>query len=294
MALQKIHIVITAASGQLGQALKKEGRGFENLSFTFLDKKDLDITDKKAVHTLLSSLAPEVIINTAAYTAVDAAEDNKEAAYAVNEVGVYNLATYCKGADCGLIHLSTDYVFDGSKRLAYTEEDSTNPQTVYGKSKRAGELAIIEAGLSRYAIIRTSWLYSHYASNYVKTMLRLSQVNKEIAVVNDQFGSPTYANDLAQACLQIATQLDTHNAGLYHYSNGGETSWFAFAKALFSHINRDVRLTPLASKDYITKAQRPLYTALDTNKIAEVFQVQISQWEDSLRLMLTQHTQETF
>lgn len=292
MSTQNLHIAITGAAGQLGQALKEEASSFKKMHFTFLDKESLNITDIEAVQNVLSRLQPDIIINTAAYTAVNEAEEQRATAFAVNQIGAFNIAQYCSLQRCGLIHISTDYVFNGSSEVPYTEEDITDPQTIYGKSKRAGEQAIIEAGISRYAIVRTSWLYSKYASNFVKTMLRLSVNNKDVSVVKDQYGSPTYANDLAGACLQIATQLGPHNSGIYHYANGGETTWYAFAKAIFSRIPTKSLVKPISSNEYISKTKRPQRSTLNTSKIRTAFQLTIPEWEKSLNVMLNFHNNQ--
>ena len=226
-------VLVTGANGQLGKAIQVEGVLYPELDFVFATKEMLDITSTISIHQAVQEHQPDFIINTAAYTAVDKAEKDEEASYLLNEKAVQTLATICKEHAIALIHISTDYVFDGISKEAYVEETTTNPQTIYGKSKLAGEKTIQAIDGLVYIIIRTSWLYSNYGHNFYKTMLRLGGTKKEIQVVNDQYGIPTLANDLAIAILDIMPKLTTTNSGIYHYSNEGSTTWYAFAKAIF-------------------------------------------------------------
>lgn len=270
-------ILITGANGQLAKALAFQLRRNKNVLFT--GRENLDITDKNALCDFLYNNKPEIIINTAAYTAVDAAEKNGAEAFAVNAEAVAAMAGIAKEINSSLIHISTDYVFDGKSREPYKETDAPNPVTVYGKSKLAGEKAVIESGIGRYAVIRTSWLYSNYGQNFYKTMLRLSEQKKEISVVIDQTGSPTYAPHLAAAILKTAENLHPENSGIYHYSDSGITTWHAFAKEIFRINNKNAEVKPITSQEYPTAAKRPSYSVLDTKKIKEVFGIDIPVWQ---------------
>lgn len=277
----KSGILVTGAKGQLGQALKKNAETPN--SFFYTDASSFDITDKKQMILMFEKLKPAVIINTAAYTQVDQAETEIEPAHKLNAQAVKNLSELCVKYNSALIQISTDYVFDGNQSTPYKETDVTNPVTVYGKSKRAGELAILESGLQRFAIIRTSWLYSEFGHNFYKTMLRLAETKTELKVVNDQRGCPTNANELAKTLLVIASNLTSKNSGIYHYCNQGETTWFGFAKAIFSKHNLSVKVNPVTSSEFPTAAKRPAYSVLDTSKIKKVFKIEIPSWEEALK-----------
>ena len=282
----KIKILVTGANGQLGQTLQTEVVLYSNIEAIFLSKKQLDITSEISIQESVDTYQPDVIINTAAYTAVDKAEDDKEQAYLINATGVENLAKICKSNHIKLIHISTDYVFDGNKSTGYTEDDTTNPKSVYGLSKLAGEKAILNKNLSEYVIIRTSWIYSIYGSNFVKTMLQLAQTKQQISVVNDQVGSPTYANDLANAILKIINKLDKNSSGVYHYANEGRVSWFTFASKIFEYSTTNIIVTPVSSEHFKTQAKRPKNSVLEVFKIQEKFDLEICYWEKSLKKML--------
>ena len=249
-----------------------------NSKVTFLNREQLDICDADAVLNTINSLQPDILINTAAYTNVDAAESHRDLAFAINEDAVATIAWVCKKINCKLIHVSTDYVFDGEANTPYVETDKTNPQTVYGKSKLAGEKSIVESGLKTYAIVRTSWLYSVYKSNFYKTMLRLANEKKQISVVNDQFGSPTYAPHLAEALVEIANQLSESNSGVYHFSDDGNITWYAFAKMIFETHAISVKLIPITTKDFPTAAQRPKYSTLNNFKLLKTFNIKSHHW----------------
>ncbi len=276
----KSSILVTGANGQLGQALKKNIQSPN--SFFYTDATTFDITNKEQMSLVFEKLKPAVIINTAAYTQVDQAETEIEKAHKLNVEAVKNLSVFCIKYNCALIHISTDYVFDGKQLTPYKEIDTTNPVTVYGKSKREGELAILESGLQRFAIIRTSWLYSEFGHNFYKTMLRLAETKTELNVVDDQLGCPTNANELAKALLLIASKLSSENSGVYHYCNGGETTWYGFAKAIFKKHKLSVKVNPVTSTEFPTAAKRPAYSVLDTSKIKMVFKIEIPTWEDAL------------
>ena len=253
-------VLVTGANGQLGKSIKRISSNFKELKFVFTDVDELDITNSKEVNTHFASNKIEYCINCAAYTAVDKAEEEFDKAFLINATAVKNLAEACKTSGTVLIHVSTDFVFDGTKSTPYTEEDTPNPISVYGKSKLKGEEYIQET-LDSYFIVRTSWLYSEYGNNFVKTMLRLAETRKQISVVNDQIGSPTYAGDLAEFILKIVSSESTAY-GLYHYSNLGEISWYDFAVEIFRQFGKEIDVQPIKTKDYPTAAKRPKFSVL--------------------------------
>jgi len=273
-------ILVTGAEGQLGKCLKILVGKSANIIFA--GKKELDITDANAVYSFFNNHLPQIVINTAAYTQVDGAESNRELAFLVNAEAVKNLAETCKIFGSKLIHISTDYVFDGKAKLPYKETDIPNPITQYGKSKLAGEKQIIQSSLKEYAIIRTSWLYSNFGHNFYKTMLQLAKIKKEISVVDDQQGCPTYAVDLANALLDIATKLTKENSGIYHFCNTGATTWYGFAIAIFEKKQIAIGVHPIATASFPTAAKRPAYSVLDSQKLQEVFHLNIPSWEEGL------------
>lgn len=275
-------ILITGANGQLGNALKQEHTQFSDYAYVFATREMLDITSEASIKSAVATHQPDVIVNTAAYTAVDAAEEHQDAAFKLNEEAVRLLAEVCEQNAITLIHVSTDYVFDGTSSIPYTEEFIPNPQTVYGKSKLAGEKAIQSLDTLTYAIIRTSWLYSDYGHNFYKTMLRLGNERDELSVVDDQFGIPTRANDLAIAILQMVATLAYEHRGIYHYSNKGVATWYAFAKAIFESSKIEVKVLPVPSEAFPTVAIRPKNSVLDCTKIVENFNVDRPFWKDSL------------
>lgn len=279
---RKPFIIVTGAEGQLAQALKNQQFDAEVLFFT---KKEFDLTDFDQMDTVFVKYNPTLIINTAAYTKVDDAETNQNLAEQVNGTGIGNIADLCKKYDCKLIHISTDYVFNGEKQSPYLEDDLTNPVTAYGKSKLAGEEAILSSGLQEFAIIRTSWLYSQYGHNFYKTMLSLAKTNNELQVVDDQTGCPTNAGDLADAIVKIAPQLNEKNSGIYHFSNAGATTWYGFAQAIFKKHNINIQVIPVTTEQYPTAAKRPRYSVLDNTKIANTFSLNIRSWQEALELL---------
>ena len=273
-------VLVTGANGQLGNSIKRISTNFKDLKFVFTDVADLDITSSEEVNTFFESNALDYCINCAAYTAVDKAEEEVDKAFLINATAVKNLAEACQTTGAVLIHISTDFVFDGTKRTPYTEEDTPNPLSVYGKSKLKGEEYVQEI-CDRHFIVRTSWLYSEYGNNFVKTMLRLAETRKQISVVNDQIGSPTYAGDLAEFILKVISSESTAY-GLYHYSNSGAISWYDFAVEILKHNNKVVRVAPVSTSAYPTAAKRPLYSVLDKNKILKTFNYSINFWNKAM------------
>lgn len=253
-------VLVTGANGQLGNSIKRISPNFKDLKFVFTDVADLDITSSEEVNTFFESNALDYCINCAAYTAVDKAEEEVNKAFLTNATAVKNLAEACQTAGAVLIHISTDFVFDGTKRTPYTEEDTPNPLSVYGKSKLQGEEYVQEI-CDRHLIVRTSWLYSEYGNNFLKTMLRLAETRKQISVVNDQIGSPTYAGDLAEFILKVISSESTAY-GLCHYSNLGAISWYDFAVEIFKQFGKDIDVQPIKTKDYPTAAKRPTFSVL--------------------------------
>lgn len=280
-------VLVTGSSGQLGQELQKLVKELGHTLYLFTTRDDFDITNADQIAKGLDLHKPDIIINTAAYTAVDLAETKKDQAKWINTIGVQQLAKEAAARGIALIHISTDYVFDGRFEDLLTETTKPNPISVYGESKYDGEQAILASGIQRYAIIRTSWLYGAYGSNFVKTMLRLASERSHLAIVNDQIGSPTWTYDLATAIEKITHQLTAANSGIYHYANAGEVSWYAFAKAIFLHAQKDVAITPIPTSEYPTAAERPKRSVLACHKISEVFKIEIPTWEESLQKLLT-------
>jgi dTDP-4-dehydrorhamnose reductase len=273
-------VLITGANGQLGQALKKASVNHADLEFYFAASADADITAAESVADLFSRVQPHFCINAAAYTAVDKAETEPEAAYAVNVLGAKNLAQACKKHGTVLLHISTDFVFDGTKNSPYTEQDATAPLGVYGKTKLEGEDEVIK-NLGEYYIIRTSWVYSEFGNNFMKTMLRLAAERDSLNVVSDQHGTPTNANHLAEALITII-KSNKGAYGIYNYSNEGETTWYDFARKIFELNNVSINLQPIPTTAYPTPAQRPKYSVLDKTKIKEVFNLTITNWQEAI------------
>lgn len=271
-------ILITGANGQLGTELSQL---LPDAVLT--DVNELDITDLSAVKQFVADNKIGTIINCAAYTAVDKAEDDVELATKINVEGPENLAKM----GCKIVHISTDYVFDGTGHKPYTPEDTPHPISIYGKTKQLGEHAVLK-NAKEAVIIRTAWLYSSHGNNFVKTMRRLGEQKENINVVNDQIGTPTYAADLAQAIVQILPQISVKTKGIYHYTNEGVCSWYDFAKEIMDLSGLKCKVNPIPSSDYPTKAKRPFYSVLDKSKIKEVFNIQIPHWKESLRKCLKQ------
>ena len=280
--MNKKTILVTGANGQLGSCMKLacENSGCD---YIYTDVNELDITDEDAVKIFIASNNIDIIVNCAAYTNVDKAEDDKEFAYILNAKAVENLAVAAKENNALLIHISTDYVFDGTKNIPLTENDLTNPIGVYGVTKLQGEEAVINSGCE-YIIIRTSWLYSQFGHNFVKTMLRLTSEKPQLKVVFDQVGSPTNANDLAVAIADIIeNEKYNDNNGIYHYSNEGVCSWFDFTKVIAKIAgNTGCDIQPCHSSDFPSKVTRPNYSVMDKSKFKAKFNTTIPYWTDSL------------
>lgn len=280
-----MNILVTGANGQLGTELRNLAPLYADCNIVFTDVAELDITDAVAVEAAVEENAVDLIINCAAYTAVDKAETDVERARVLNAEAPALLARAVAGRGGEIIHISTDYVFGGQACTPYTEDMPTAPCSVYGRTKLDGEKGVIAAN-SRHVIVRTSWLYSPYGNNFVKTMLRLGRERDRLNVVFDQVGSPTYAADLAKALLIIATAADK-TYGVFHYSNEGVISWYDFTKAI--HRLADITscdVQPILSSQYPTPAARPAYSVFSKEKIKQTYGVSVPYWEDSLRLCL--------
>lgn len=279
-----MRILVTGCNGQVGRHLVQKLQG--SVELVALDKDALNIADEHAVNLVVKRIRPDFIINAAAYTAVDKAEDEVELAYAINCSGVKNLAQAANSYGATIIHISTDYVFSGSAGKPYLETDATGPLNIYGKSKLAGEQAIISE-TTNYIILRTAWVFSEYGNNFVKTMLRVGKEKTVLSIVNDQFGGPTYAGDIAHALItimhKVAEKNNAHLYGVYHYSGYPHVSWYAFAQAIFTEADKQrilnaPELKGIASEEYLTPAPRPCNSRLATDKIYECFGIMPSDW----------------
>jgi dTDP-4-dehydrorhamnose reductase len=285
-------VLVTGANGQLGQSLQFIASQYPELRFVFYSSSDLDITNEIACGDEFYRVKPNYCINAAAYTAVDKAESEPEKANLINVMGAKNLAEVCKVYNTILLHVSTDFVFDGTlspraQSRGYTEEDAPNPTGVYGQTKLDGEKAI-QAIFEKYYIIRTSWVYSQFGNNFMKTMLRLASERDSLSVVNDQIGTPTNAVDLANALVKIICHPErsrgtTSTFGIYNFSNEGQCSWYDFAKTIFEVNAITIDLKPIPTTSFPTPAQRPKYSVLDKTKIKTTFGIKIKSWEDSLK-----------
>ena len=279
-------VVVTGANGQLGSELQQLAPNHPELNFTFVTRQEVDLSDSNAIKSWFADKQFDVIINCAAYTAVDKAETEPDLAQAINATAVATLAKIAKDQDCSLIHISTDYVFAGENYRPYQESDSTNPQGIYGASKLAGEQALLNINPPKSIIIRTAWVYSQFGNNFVKTMLRLGKERSELGVIYDQIGSPTSARDLAAAILSIVQHPNLESltgTEIYHYSNEGVCSWYDFAKAIFNYSGLSCLLKPIETKDYPTPAKRTHYSVLNKAKIKHDFDITIPYWQDSLK-----------
>jgi dTDP-4-dehydrorhamnose reductase len=272
------HILVTGANGQLGHCFQQLAKT-SSYKFTFLSSKELDITSVENINSIFNSNY-DFCINCAAYTAVDKAEDEQDLANKINHVGANNIAEACLKNEVVLLHISTDFVFNGKHYLPYKETDQTDALSVYGKSKLEGEIAI-QKSLKSYYIIRTSWLYSEFGSNFLKSMLNLAKTKDELNIVNNQIGTPTYAMDLAKVILIMIDQ--NTNYGLYHYSNQGVASWYDFAKAIFQKTNINIKVNPIPAISYPTPATRPHFSVMDKQKITNIFNLEIPYWQESLQ-----------
>lgn len=276
-------ILVIGVNGQLGQCIKALTRNNTD-NYIFLNSKDLDIRDKSSVETFFLNKNVDWCINCAAYTQVDRAEEESSLAHSVNALGSKYIAQICAKKDIKLIHISTDFVFNGTSNIAYTEKDKVDPINVYGRSKLDGEKHITKIA-PKFYIIRTSWLYSEYANNFMKKILELSKSREELGIVTDQIGTPTYAVDLANVILKII-DLDNDRYGIYHYSNEGVASWYDFAHSIIYFSKLKTKINPIFSKDFPTLAERPIFSVLNKHKIKLAFGVTIPHWQKSLEVCI--------
>jgi len=274
-------ILVIGGNGQLGNCIRKIAPDFElDYEFIFTDSQTLDVTNEDQVNSFFYDNKPDFCINASAFTAVDLAETEKDKAFAVNAQGVANLAEACKEHKTVLIHVSTDYVFDGETNLCYSEDDFTNPIGIYGESKLRGEELALEIN-PQTIILRTSWLYSEFNKNFVKTMLHLFSQKDQLGIVSDQFGQPTNANDLAEAIMNII-ESPKKTYGVFHFSNYPETTWFEFAKKIAEFSKSEIKLNPLTTEQYPTPAKRPKRSTMCLDKIEETYNIEPKHWENSL------------
>ena len=278
-------ILVSGKNGQLGNELKDMADNYPQFEFHFFDRSELDIANAERINTAFEKYKPKYFINTAAYTAVDKAETEQEQAYKINAEATGNIAKACKAYSTKLIHVSTDYVFNGQGTQPYKENDATDPINYYGYTKLLGEQLALQNNLQTI-VIRTSWVYSVHGNNFVKTMLRLMKDRTDINVVADQFGSPTYAKDLAEAIMQIITQ-NNFQPGIYHFSNSGEINWHTFAAAIKDAKHFLCNVHPIPTTQYPTPAKRPAYSVMSKEKIQSTFKVQLKPWQQSLVECLT-------
>jgi dTDP-4-dehydrorhamnose reductase len=285
-----MRVLITGCHGQVGYSLTQQLSENENVTVLALDRDYLDITNRDAVKAAVVNFQPDIIVNAAAHTAVDKAEVELELSYAINRDGPKYLAQAAQDVGAAILHISTDYVFDGNKVGSYTESNITNPQGVYGESKLAGEIAVAES-CDKYIILRTAWVFGENGNNFVKTMLRLAATQDALNIVGDQFGGPTYSGDIASALIQIAkriTQGDAIEFGVYHFSGLPHVSWYEFAETIFDRaldqgvIMKKPRLTSITTEQYPTPAKRPSNSRLSTKKINNAFLIEASDWKTAL------------
>jgi len=282
--MDRVRVLVTGSNGQLGNELQLLANHDSDLQFTFVDIDEMDLTRPEDIHGYFRQKQFDFIINTAAYTDVDGAESNKDLAFAINERSVLTLCEICQQTKTRLIHISTDYVFDGHAYRPMDESAEPNPLSVYGRSKLSGEKAVLSKLPDAY-IVRTSWLYSSFGKNFVKTIMRLAAERESLNIVADQVGSPTYARDLGQAIVHMALSIasDKVNApGIYHYANEGVASWYDLASAIVRYKGFSCKINPIRTEEYPVKAQRPHYSVLDKRKISTTFGLVIPNWYDSL------------
>lgn len=281
-------ILVTGSKGQVGQELHALAPQYPDFQFLFVDVDELDITNPTAVNVFFEKRQLDYCLNCAAYTAVDKAETETALAWKVNTVGPDNLAKACAKTGANLFHLSTDYVYHTDKNKPYIETDQTNPQGVYARTKKDGDDLVLRSHPTGSMVIRTSWVYSAFGNNFVKTMLKLGADRAELSVVYDQIGTPTYARDLAKALLDIVYKAEKQELdksllrGVYHYSNEGVTSWYDFAVSIFEIQGMAVKVHPIETKEYPTPAQRPPFSILNKNKIKNTFKLEIPHWREGL------------
>ncbi|MGB8192456.1 MAG: dTDP-4-dehydrorhamnose reductase [Chitinophagaceae bacterium] len=278
-------ILITGANGQLGNEFRTLETQYPEHKFIFLSRQELSINDAEQVKQVFTHHHADWCVNCAAYTAVDKAESEKEEAISINATAAGTLAGVCAELGTRFIHISTDYVFDGSSAQPYKEDDATGPINMYGHSKLQGEQLVLKNNPDAI-IIRTSWVYSFFGNNFVKTMMRLMKDRESINVVSDQVGSPTYAADLAEAIMQIINKDTAQASGIFHYSNEGQISWYEFAQAIKEIIGSNCKVNPIPSSQYPTPAKRPEFSLLDKSKISATFGLQIPEWKKSLEVCL--------
>ena len=284
-------ILVTGKNGQLGKSIHKIITGNEkNSGFVFVGREALDLSSQDSIINYFNNNSFDIIINCAAYTAVDKAEKEVELANYINHLAISKIAEISKKHKVKLIHISTDFIFDGVSEKAYLESDDPSPLNIYGKSKLAGEVAVCAVMQKNAIIIRTSWLYSEYSNNFVNTIIRKAQKFDELSVVSDQYSSPTNAGDLAKVIIQIINHNKFRNhdqlTQIYHYSSYGVCSWFEFAREILELANIDCQVNPIETKDYLTAARRPKYSLLNTDKIVKDFGLEIPFWKDSLKVSI--------
>ena len=299
-------VLVTGANGQLGQSIQFIANKYPKIQFVYTDFQEMDITNFQSCHAVFTKHKPQFCINTAAYTAVDKAEGESEKAHLINATGAENLAKVCKEFDTILLHISTDFIFSGENRVTssgvempYLETDTPNPKSVYGQTKLDGELAI-QKNWEKHFIVRTSWVYSQFGANFMKTMLRVASERDSLSVVNDQIGTPTNAVDLAEVLLKIVESCHAElvyfvssqklesasNFGIYNFSNEGQCSWYDFANEIFQQKGISIDLQPIPTSAYPTPAKRPLFSVLDKSKIKTTFPIAIADWKISLKKCL--------
>ena len=275
------NVLVTGSSGQVGNEIKAISSDY-SYNFFFTDRNNIDITSKDSIKEFCKTNNINVIINCAAYTAVDKAQSDEINADLINRKAVKKLALVSQELNIKLIHISTDYVFDGKNFKPYCEEFQTNPQSIYGKTKLDGENEMRDINPKNSIIIRTSWIYSYYGNNFVKTMLRLGKEKEELGVIFDQIGTPTYAKDLAKIILDIVPQIDNQKVEIYNYSNEGVLSWYDFAKEIMKMAKLNCKINPIETYQYPTPAKRPHFSLLNKNKIKTTFNIEIPYWKDGL------------
>ena len=275
------NILVTGSNGQLGSEIKSISSDY-SYNFFFTDRNNIDITSKDSIKEFCKTNNINVIINCAAYTAVDKAQSDEINADLINRKAVKKLALVSQELNIKLIHISTDYVFDGKNFKPYCEEFQTNPQSIYGKTKLDGENEMRDINPKNSIIIRTSWIYSYYGNNFVKTMLRLGKEKEELGVIFDQIGTPTYAKDLAKTILDIIPQIENSKVEIYNYSNEGVLSWYDFAKEIMKMAKLNCKINPIETYQYPTPAKRPHFSLLNKNKIKSTFNIEIPYWKDGL------------
>ena len=292
-------VLVTGANGQLGQSIQFIANQYPNIQFIYTDYQELDITNFESCLTVFAKYKPQFCINTAAYTAVDKAESESDKAHLINAVGPENLAKVCKEFNTILVHISTDFIFDGTSKVPYLETDIPNPKSIYGQTKLDGEIAI-QKNWEKHFIVRTSWVYSQFANNFMKTMLRLASERDSLSVVNNQIGTPTNAVDLAEVLMVIivssfkfASPVRFHSGqvssfGIYNFSNEGQCSWYDFANEIFHQKGIKIDLKPIPTSAYPTPAKRPAYSVLDKTKIKSTFDIEINEWQTSLATCINQ------